>query len=100
MLEVVCSGMPREVKHFPLSVTRHQTNFSQIGYQHGKCAKKQIEGSLAFYAEYFLRKAKMNWHTAAANAQKFLPMLARDWPDLVEEMQGVLNAADIYCSVK
>lgn len=60
----------------------------QIGLQHGQQASRLIAGSLAFYQEYFERKSKMNWPTAEENAQRFLPFLEKECPDLVDEMRG------------
>jgi isopenicillin-N N-acyltransferase-like protein len=60
----------------------------QIGLQHGQQASRLIKGSLAFYREYFERKSKMDWPTAEANARRFLPLLEKECPDLVDEMRG------------
>ncbi|KAL3421110.1 isopenicillin-N N-acyltransferase [Phlyctema vagabunda] len=78
MQEVHCSGTPRE-----------------IGRQHGSSATDKIKGTLAFYTEYFQRKANMDWKSASVTAEKFLPLLERDWPELVEEMRGVAEGAGL-----
>ncbi|KAI9830719.1 MAG: hypothetical protein M1819_005383 [Sarea resinae] len=78
MLEIFCTGNPREV-----------------GRQHGRFAREQIRKSLAFYAGYFERKSKMDWPAAVKSAELFLPILEADWPDLVEEMKGVAEGASL-----
>jgi len=60
----------------------------QIGFQHGEIAKKEVSGSLAFYTAYYHRKAKMDWPTVSINAEKFVPVLEKDWPEFIEEMKG------------
>lgn len=64
---------------------------SKIGQQYGSGAKKEILGSLAFYTAYYERKSKMDWPTVILHAEKFLPVLEADWPELVEEMKGMIG---------
>jgi isopenicillin-N N-acyltransferase-like protein len=64
------------------------TDTLQIGFQHGEIAKKEVLGSLAFYTAYYQRKAKMDWPTVSINAEKFVPVLGKDWPEFIEEMKG------------
>jgi isopenicillin-N N-acyltransferase-like protein len=64
------------------------TDSLQIGFQHGEIAKKEVLGSLAFYTAYYQRKAKMDWPTVSINAEKFVPVLEKDWPEFIEEMKG------------
>ena len=54
-------------------------------------AKEQIGRGLIFYQNYFRDQAGMQWLSATEAAQKFLPMLRRDWPYYVEEMEGNLS---------
>lgn len=63
----------------------------QIGFQHGKEAQALVKGSLDFYGDYFRRKSKMDWETAVAAAEHFLPFLVEKVPDLVHEMKGMIN---------
>jgi isopenicillin-N N-acyltransferase-like protein len=64
------------------------TDSLQIGFQHGEIAKKEVLGSLAFSTAYYQRKAKMDWPTVSINAEKFVPVLEKDWPEFIEEMKG------------
>jgi hypothetical protein len=43
---------------------------------------------MAFYKEYFMAQAKMEWGPVCAEASKWLPFLEREYPQYVEEMQG------------
>ncbi|RDW91907.1 hypothetical protein BP5796_01301 [Coleophoma crateriformis] len=79
--EIHCAGTPRE-----------------IGFKHGSEAKAKIQGTLSFYREYFMRKANLDWDAACLNAEKFMPLLTRDWSSLVEEMEGVAEGSGLSFS--
>lgn len=78
MLELSCSGTPY-----------------QIGQQHGRGAKAQVQGSLSFYNDFFRKKANMSWPEACNFAVEFVPMLTASWPLYIEEMKGVADGAGV-----
>jgi isopenicillin-N N-acyltransferase-like protein len=65
------------------------TKWIQIGQQHGGVAAKEIDRGIRFYQAYFQEKSKLDWESAKAAAQKFLPLLIGKCPHLVEEMKGM-----------
>ncbi|KAK4496273.1 hypothetical protein PRZ48_012253 [Zasmidium cellare] len=78
MLEVHCSGTPRE-----------------IGFQHGKNAKELIHGSISFYTWKFQDTAKLSWPQVQQLALEFEPIMRRKWPDYLEEMTGIASGAGL-----
>lgn len=61
----------------------------QIGLEHGQKAARLVQGSVAFYSQYFMETSKMDWTTACSTAAKFIPFIEQQVPDLVEEMRGM-----------
>ena len=53
-------------------------------------------GSLAFYTAYYQQKAKMDWPTVSISAEKFVPVLEKDWPEFIEEMKGKSREEIMY----
>jgi isopenicillin-N N-acyltransferase-like protein len=43
---------------------------------------------MAFYKDFFMAQAKMEWDPVCEAASKWLPLLEKDYPHYVEEMQG------------
>jgi isopenicillin-N N-acyltransferase like protein len=78
MLEIRCEGRPYE-----------------IGFQHGKTAKSQVLGSIAFYKALFQRVAKLSWAEVHLEARKFMPMLEHGWTPYVEEMRGIADGSGV-----
>lgn len=78
LLHIHCSGTPFD-----------------IGYIHGSAAKAHIHRSLGFYTAYFQQKARLDWPSATATAERFLPFLTKQYPHLVEEMSGVAAGAGV-----
>ncbi|RFU27348.1 hypothetical protein B7463_g9006, partial [Scytalidium lignicola] len=66
-----------------------------IGFQHGIQGAPLVISNRAFYKSFFSSKASMEWPAVQQTALKFLPILIRDWPHYVEEMQGVADGAKI-----
>lgn len=64
------------------------TNSNQIGLRYGTEAKSLIEENVVFYSQFFQNWSKVNWVTAKATAQGFLPYMEDHVPHLVEEMKG------------
>lgn len=63
----------------------------QVGKQHGTQARDRVHGTMAFYKDYFMATAKMEWEPVCAEAAKWLPFLEKEYPQYVEEMQGELD---------
>lgn len=78
MLEIKCSGSPR-----------------QVGFQHGSTAKKQVAGSIAFYAALFKRTCSLDWDLVHTKAVEFVPSLEKLCPRYVEEMRGLAEGAGV-----
>jgi hypothetical protein len=78
MLEVSCSGSPKEV-----------------GFRHGEAAKLPIGRSIIFYQRLFKSKCKMDWEEVQQFALKYQPYLQENWPQYVSEMEGVATGAGV-----
>ncbi|KAL2207794.1 AAT-domain-containing protein [Sarocladium strictum] len=78
MLEIYCSGTPRE-----------------IGFKHGSLAKEHVLGGIKFYEELFLKMCKLSWSDAQTAAKNFLPFLEEHVPHLIEEMRGIAEGAEV-----
>ncbi|KAI4719062.1 AAT-domain-containing protein [Aureobasidium sp. EXF-10727] len=76
MLEITCKGSPY-----------------QIGHHHGTLARPQIHGSITFYTNLFLRTTKLSWDAVQTTALDFLPIIRENWPDYLEEMQGIAEGS-------
>ena len=79
MLEIHCTGTPYE-----------------IGQQHGRAAKAQVHGSIAFYAAHFAATAGLDWPQACrVAATQFAATIAARWPAYLEELRGVADGAGV-----
>ncbi|KAK0943426.1 hypothetical protein LTR29_005009 [Friedmanniomyces endolithicus] len=81
LLQITCSGTPRE-----------------IGLKHGREAKLQISRSIAFYADLFEETAKMDWPKVQDLAMTFEPVMRRKWPAYLEEISGISEGAGVSLS--
>lgn len=66
---------------------------SQIGLQHGRAAKVEIERGMEFYEVLFQETANLSWTQVCDTAAKFEPLLSNNWPGYCTEMKGM---ADYY----
>merc|ERR1712070_332063 len=71
MLHIKCAGSPYE-----------------IGLKHGREAKQQVAGTIAFYANMFKETSHMSWPKVQELAMSFEPVMRRKWPAYLEEIQG------------
>ncbi|TVY30262.1 Acyl-coenzyme A:6-aminopenicillanic-acid-acyltransferase 40 kDa form [Lachnellula hyalina] len=76
MLQISASGTP-----------------SQIGFSHGTLASTHIARSLTFYSALFLKKCTMDWPAVKGFAMQYHPFLSANFPQYVEEMEGVAKGA-------
>ena len=74
-------------------------HFSQIGLQHGRAAKIEIERGLRFYENLFQKTANLSWSQACDTAAKFEPLLSEDWPDYCTEMKGMADCHRLLCII-
>ncbi|ETN47238.1 uncharacterized protein HMPREF1541_01430 [Cyphellophora europaea CBS 101466] len=79
-----------KLKHLTLSGTP-----KEIGQQHGTLAHAEVHGSLAFYGDFFLKKAGLQWPEVRSTAMLAHPFLESRFPHLVEEMRGLALGAGI-----
>ncbi|KAI1840472.1 hypothetical protein JX265_000530 [Neoarthrinium moseri] len=78
MLEVRCSGTPRE-----------------IGETHGRLAKEQIRGSIAFYAALFQKTCALDWPDVLQEAQRYVAPLETLAPRYLDEIRGIASGAGL-----
>ncbi|KAI1802709.1 AAT-domain-containing protein [Daldinia bambusicola] len=78
MLEIRCSGTPYE-----------------IGFTHGKLAKKQIAGSIDFYTELFAKSCSMSWTEVVQEALSYSEILKQFAARYLEEINGIADGACI-----
>jgi isopenicillin-N N-acyltransferase-like protein len=65
------------------------------GRQQGEAARAQILGSVAGYREAIPLALNLTWEAALREAHKFLPYAEEDFPEFVEELQGLAEGAGV-----
>ncbi|KUI61445.1 hypothetical protein VP1G_08632 [Cytospora mali] len=78
MLQVRCSGSPRE-----------------IGYTHGSEAKARVKGSISFYSNLFQERCSMNWDAVRQEASQYVHPLEEICPRYIEETRGLAEGAGV-----
>jgi isopenicillin-N N-acyltransferase-like protein len=68
---------------------------SQIGHQHGSQACKQVQGSIAFYSDFFKRRTGKTESDIREVARQFLPYLQKACPAYLEEIRGLADGAGV-----
>ncbi|MFC4498867.1 MULTISPECIES: C45 family autoproteolytic acyltransferase/hydolase [Streptomyces] len=68
---------------------------SQRGRQYGEAVAPQLEASLAYYAEAFGSSSGLTWEQVTARAARWLAPVRDYAPHLLEEMQGIADAAGL-----
>jgi isopenicillin-N N-acyltransferase-like protein len=61
----------------------------QIGYKHGKKARREIEHNLEVYFHRFKSETELSRDVALSRAAKFLEVISKGSPEYVETMKGV-----------
>src|SRR5207245_2042194 len=61
----------------------------QIGYNHGKNARQEIEHNLEVYFHRFKSETELSHDVAVSRASKFLEVIDRVSPEYAETMKGV-----------
>ena len=72
--------------------------YPQIGLQHGREAKLEIERGLGFYEDYFKKTAGLSWAQVCDTAAQFEPYLLSEWPEYCTEMKGMVCYIRFFCS--
>ncbi|EXJ79497.1 hypothetical protein A1O1_08761 [Capronia coronata CBS 617.96] len=66
----------------------------EIGFTHGSSASAEVHQNVATYTMFFRETAKLTWAQARERAiSRFLPTIKMQWPEIVEEMQGIAEGA-------
>lgn len=78
MLEIRCSGSPRD-----------------IGYAHGSLAKPQVKGSISFYATLFQERCSLDWAAVTQEARNYVHPLEKICPRYLEETRGLADGAGV-----
>lgn len=78
MLELHCSGSPR-----------------QIGHTHGLDASSQVKGSIFFYSTLFQESCSMTWQEVKHEASKYISTLQQSCPRYLDEIEGVADGAGV-----
>lgn len=96
MLQIHCSGSPREASQPTSKIPPHQANpQTQIGHAHGSGAKSQVHGSIAFYTRLFQQKCALDWAAVTREAEKYVARLSETCPRYLDEMRGVADGAGV-----
>lgn len=83
--------MVLEQKMFP-TITASGTPY-EIGFSHGKNAKKQVEISIETYKAMFWDYSGISWEKAKDYASTFIPIIESYDKDLMEEIKGVADGS-------
>ncbi|KAH8767439.1 acyl-coenzyme A:6-aminopenicillanic acid acyl-transferase-domain-containing protein [Diaporthe sp. PMI_573] len=78
MLQIHCTGSPRE-----------------IGHSHGAGAKSQVHGSIAFYTTLFQQKCDLDWPAVTREAEKYVARLEVTCPRYLDEMRGIADGSGV-----
>ncbi|MFC3900683.1 C45 family autoproteolytic acyltransferase/hydolase [Aliicoccus persicus] len=68
---------------------------SEIGYQHGSSAKDKVHLSLNSYERLFRENNGFTWKEAVEKGKFFMNYLEKNFPHLLEEMEGVAKGAGV-----
>jgi len=74
----------------PLSGSRRE-----IGEAHGRAHAELISHSLEVYDRLFQDFVALDWAGARRTAERFLPMIERGFPAILEEMDGIARGAGL-----
>ena len=67
----------------------------EIGFGHGTKAKSYIMRSIGMYKEMFLTTCGVQWADAKTVSRKYMPYIKQFDPDILEEMRGIADGADL-----
>jgi len=78
------------MKHLLLSGTPRE-----IGFQHGSEAAEEINESIRSYREFFVHEVSLEWEDAKEIAKNYIPSIEQHNSDLIEEMEGIAEGANL-----
>ncbi|OKL62190.1 hypothetical protein UA08_02329 [Talaromyces atroroseus] len=68
----------------------------EIGLQHGQQAKEQIYNNISTYGAFFDETAGLHsWEDVKKRATIFIPTLERLYPEILKEIQGIADGAQL-----
>lgn len=67
----------------------------EIGFNHGKYAKKEVDYSLDSYEKLFYEGTNISWKQAKELAKRHLPSIEKTNTHLIEEMEGLAKGASV-----
>lgn len=66
-----------------------------LGFQHGRQAKKAIQGNVRFYMKFWEYFGGVKQGQILKDAQKFIPYIEKLAPELLEELKGVAEGSGL-----
>lgn len=85
--------MSRQVR--ALAVTELTGNYYEIGSQHGRLHRQLIQRGIEVYAQLFQDFVGIRWEQARQQARRFESWIARGFPAILEEMDGIARGAAV-----
>jgi len=67
----------------------------KIGFAHGSQAKAEVLCSIKTYQSMFLSYANLKWEDAKRKSVNYIPYIDQFDPDLMKEIQGVADGAEV-----
>src|SRR5207245_5802687 len=70
-------------------------NARERGRQHGEGARPEITRSIEVYSAAFERSAKLSWSEVLTFVPRWVPMIERYSPGILEEVRGIAEGANV-----
>lgn len=67
----------------------------EIGFQHGSACKEMIRKNIDLYFKLFHYYANLDYNQARQLARRFIPIIQKFDPDLLEEIHGIASGAGV-----
>lgn len=67
----------------------------EMGFRYGEQAKEKIRAGIADYKELFAKTSGDSWEEIARYAETFVPVSEKYTPEVVEEIRGIAEGADV-----
>ncbi len=65
----------------------------EIGVHYGREAEEKIRAGLADYRLLFSEISNLSWEDLKKRAMAWVPLLKKEWPDLLEEVRGIADGS-------
>jgi isopenicillin-N N-acyltransferase like protein len=79
----------------PLPLTELSGSYHEIGAQHGRIHRDLIQRGIEVYGQLFHDFVGIGWRQARGRAHHFEAMIARGFPEILEEMNGIAWGAGV-----